>query len=121
MPWAYAAATKDARMNAVVTALGTAGKLEICSAAYAAVLASFTLNNPAGTVSNGVLTFSGMPKDVTASAAGTAAIARLRTSANADVVIDLTVAVSGANINLAKLVIGASDTVRISSLSLTHG
>ena len=50
----------------------TAGKLEIGTAGMATVLLTVALNDPSGTISNGVLTLSGFPKTVQASAAGVA-------------------------------------------------
>lgn len=82
----YATATKTARMNAVVTALGASGKLELGTASMALVVATITLGNPAGTVSTDTLTFSGFPRsDTSADATGKATAARLRDGSNADI------------------------------------
>ena len=124
----YPDALKVTLMNSVVTAIdagGAAGKLEIGTAGMATVLATITLNySPSGTVAGaGVLTLSGFPKsDTNAANSGTAAAARIRTSANADVVTGLTVGTSGANINLSSVAITAGDTVTINaSPTITHG
>jgi hypothetical protein len=45
----YTTAVKNARLEAVVTQIGATGVLEICSAAYASVLATIALNATAGT------------------------------------------------------------------------
>lgn len=98
----YRTSLKTTRMNAVVTDLdsgGAAGNLQIGTAAFGTVLATFTLNyNPCATVSGDTLTFSGLPKTATAAATGTAAVARARTSTNVDVITGLTVGTSGADI-----------------------
>jgi hypothetical protein len=82
----YATATKTARMNAIVTALGASGKLELGTASMASVLATIALGNPAGTVSTDTLTFSGFPRsDTSADATGKATAARLRDGSNNDI------------------------------------
>jgi hypothetical protein len=48
-------------------------------------------------------------------------VARIRTSANADVITDLTVGLSGANVNLDSLSVTAGQTVTINSAAFTHG
>lgn len=120
----YRTSLKTTRMNAVVTDIdGGAGPgtLEICTAAYATVLAVLTLADPCGTVSNGVLTFSAITQDSAADNGGTAAVARIKDS-NGNVIIDgLTVGTSGANINLNTTTIVANDIVQITSASITHG
>ena len=121
----YASGLKDTRMTAVRDAIDAgagAGKLEIGTAAMATVLATITLGDPSGTISGGVLTLSGFPRsDTSADNTGTAAAARIRTSADADVVTGLTVGLSGSNINLDSLSITAGQTVTINSATITHG
>lgn len=119
----YSTALKNTRMNAVVSAIDAGsshGTIEICSAAYAAVLAAVPLSDPCGSVSGGVLTFT-MPQTVAAAASGTAAIARMKDSDGNVVVSGLTVGLSGADIVLDSLSITAGQTVGISSATLTHG
>lgn len=122
----YPNATKVARMNAVVTALGTAGKLKLFTAADA-LLATFTLGNPAGTVGGaGVLTFADANGatagilNTTASAAGTATKATLTTSADVDVVTGLTVGTSGTDLILDNNVLALSQAITINSATITH-
>lgn len=122
----YPNATKVARMNAVVTALGTAGKLKLFTAADA-LLATFTLGNPAGTVGGaGVLTFADANGatagilNTTAGAAGTATKATLTTSADVDVVTGLTVGTSGTDLILDNNVLALSQAVTINSAVITH-
>lgn len=121
----YATDVKTSRMEAVVAQIdaGTgAGKLEIGTAAMATILATIPLSDPCGTVSNGVLTFSGTPlSDSSADDTGTAAAARIRDSDDNDVITGLTVSTSGADINLDSVSITAGQTVTITSASLTHG
>lgn len=118
----YTAAVKNARLTAVVTAIGATGVLEIGTAGMASVLATITLNSTAGTASGGVLTFSGFPKsDTSADNTGTAAAARIRTaSGGTDIVTGLTVGTSGSDINLDSVNITAGQTVTINSATITH-
>lgn len=119
----YPAATKTARMNAVKDTVdlgAAAGKLEIGTAGMATVLATITLDDPSGTVSGSVLTFSGFPKVSAATATGTAAAARFRDSNNNDVVTGLTVGTSGTNIILDNTSINTGQNVTVTSFTLTH-
>lgn len=123
----YSATVKTARMTAVRDAIdagGAAGKLEICSAGYASVLATVTLGYSGastGTVSGSVLTLAGFPRsDTSADATGTAAVARIRTSANADVITGLTVGTSATDVILDSTSITSGQTVTISSATFTH-
>lgn len=122
MPIIYTNDVKDARLNAVVTAIGTTGVLEIGTTGMAAVLVTINLNNPAATTSAGVLTFSGFPKsDTAADASGTAAAARIRTaSGGVDIVTGLTVGTSGTDVILDSVSVTAGQTVTINSAVITH-
>lgn len=121
----YSTATKNARLNAVVTQIGATGVLEIGTTGMGTVLATIPLANPAGTVASSVLTFSGMPvSDTSADNTGTAAEARIRTaSGGSDVVTGLTVGLSGsgANVILDSVNISIGQLVIINSASITHG
>lgn len=118
----YTTAVKNARLEAVVSQIGTTGVLEIGTTGMASVLATISLNNPAGTATGGVLTFSGFPKsDVSADNSGTAAAARIRTaSGGTDIVTGLTVGLSASDINLDSTSITAGQTVTINSATITH-
>jgi hypothetical protein len=118
----YTTAVKNARLDAVVTAIGTTGVLEIGTTGMASVLVTINLNNPAGTTSGAVLTFSGFPKsDTSADNTGTAAAARIRTaSGGTDIITGLTVGLSASDIVLDSLSITAGQTVTISSATITH-
>lgn len=120
----YTTAVKTARMTAVRDQIDLgagAGVLQIGTAGMATVLAEFTLNDPSGTISNGVLTLSGFPKsDTSANASGTAAAARIRDSNATDVVTGLTVGTSGTDIILDSVSITSGQTVTLNSATITH-
>lgn len=118
----YTTAVKNARLDAVVTAIGSTGVLEIGTTGMSTVLATIALGNPAGTTSGGVLTFSGFPRsDTSADATGTAAAARIRTaSGGTDIVTGLTVGTTGSDINLDSVSITAGQTVTLNSATITH-
>lgn len=115
----YSTTVASARLSAVVTAIGTSGKLEILNSG-GTVLATIALANPAGSVTNRVLTFTMPQSDATPDAEGEAAAARIRTGADADVVTGLTVGTSGTDIVLDTLDITTAVPVTISSATITH-
>lgn len=119
----YSNTVKDNRMTQVLNAIDGgvgAGYIEICSAAYASVLATITLSDPCGTVGSQALTFT-MPKsDTTADNSGTAAIARIKDSAGTVIVQGLTVGAGSGDINLSSVAITAGDTVTLNSAVITH-
>lgn len=116
----YTVAVKTARMQAVLTALGASGKLEIGTTAMASVLATIPLG-AGGSVSNGVWTLLSAPSsDNTADNTGTAAAARIRTSGDVDIVTGLTVGLSAADVILDSLSITAGQTVTINTATITH-
>lgn len=119
----YTTAVKNARLDAVTTAIGTTGVLEIGTTGMGTVLATINLGNPAAAgASGGVLTFSGFPRsDTSADNTGTAAAARIRTaSGGTDIVTGLTVGTSGTDIVLDNTSINATQTVTINSATITH-
>lgn len=119
----YTTAVKNARLDAVTTAIGTTGVLEIGTTGMGTVLATINLGNPAAAAaSGGVLTFSGFPRsDTSADNTGTAAAARVRTaSGGTDIITGLTVGLSASDINLDSLSITAGQTVTINSATITH-
>ena len=83
-------------------------------------VATLTLSDPCGTISNGVLTFSSITSDTNATGnASPVATATLQTSADT-VCVHCAVAASGSDINMTGgLTIGAGDTVSCSSLTYT--
>lgn len=119
----YKASVRTARLQAVldgINAGAAAGTLEIGTAAWAAVIAIFTLVDPAGSVSGDVLTIDMDPdiETTVVNGGGTPAVARVKDS-DGNVVIDgllvgthVTVTPSGAWT--------AGQTVRALSMTLTH-
>jgi hypothetical protein len=118
----YTTAVKNARLGAVVTAIGATGVLEIGTLGMGIILATISLDAAAGTVSGGALTLSGFPKsDVSADNTGTAAAARIRTSSGGtDIVTGLTVGTSGSDINLTSVSITSGQNITINSATITH-
>jgi hypothetical protein len=119
----YTTAVKNSRLDAVTTAIGTTGVLEIGTTAMGTILVSYNLNNPAAAgASGGVLTLSGFPKTVAASATGTAAAARIRTATGGtDIITGLTVGTSATDIILDNTSITSGQNVTINaSPTITH-
>ena len=118
----YTTAVKNARMNAVTTAIGATGVLEIGTTGMGTVLATIPLANPAAPgASGGVLTFTMPQSDTSADATGTAAAARIRTATGGtDIVTGLTVGTTGSDINLDSTSITTGQTVTITSATITH-
>jgi hypothetical protein len=123
----YDTQMKNARMTATrdqFDAGGAAGRLEICSAGYAAILATITLGYPGaatGTVSGGVLTLAGFPRsDTAADNTGTAAVARIKRSDGTTAVNGLTVGVGSGDVQLDSLNITQGQTVEIAGATITH-
>lgn len=117
----YSTAVKNARLDAVITAIGSAGVLEIGTTGMSTVLATIALGNPAGNAASGILTFSGFPRsDTSADNTGTAAAARIRTGGAVDIITGLTVGTSGTDIVLDSTSITTGQTVTINSAAITH-
>jgi hypothetical protein len=125
MSFVYNTTLKSTRMTDVVTAIGTTGFLNIYTTGLGTLLASIALANPAGTVTSGVLSFSGTPlTESSANASGTAAAATVTTaSAGGGTVIisGLTVSSTLGDIILSSTNIVAGQPVTITSASITHG
>ena len=120
----YSVALKTDRMVSVITRLdaqSSVATIEICSAAYAAVLASISLQKPSFTESAGVLTMAGAPKsDSSADNTGTAALARVKDSAGTVWIQGLTCGVGSGDIQLNSLSITSGQTVTLTSATITH-
>jgi hypothetical protein len=120
----YTTAVKNARMSAVVDQIdagSAAGVLQIGTTGMASILAEIVLADPSGTVSGGVLTFSGFPRsDTSANNTGTAASARIRDSDGVDIITGLTVGTAATDIILDNTSINAGQAVTITSASITH-
>ena len=119
----YRTSLKTTRMEAVVSDIDSgvgAGTVEICSAAYAAVLVTFTLSDPSGTVSTDTLTLSGMPKSANAGNSGTAAVARIKESGGTVIVNNLTVGTSGTDLIISSTSITSGNPYNLNSGTITH-
>jgi hypothetical protein len=121
----YNTTLKNTRMTDVVTAIGTTGYLNIYTTGLGTLLASIPMANPAGTVSAGVLSFSGTPlTESSANASGTAAVANVTTAVNGGgtiVISGLTVSSSAGDVVLSSTNIVGGQPVTITSASITHG
>lgn len=125
----YSTATKSARMTSVQQQvdLGAGpGKLVLYTAGKTTTLATFTLADPCGTVTTGVLTFSdqngGLPGilNTTASGAGVAAEAEVKDSDDTVVITGLTVGTSGTDLILDNTNITVTQNITINSATITH-
>lgn len=94
--------------------------LEVCTAGYASVLVTFTLDDPASTVATDTLTLSGMPKTATAGNSGAAAVARIKESGGAVVVNGLTVGTSGTDITIGSTSITSGLPYNLNSGTIQH-
>lgn len=131
----YAATLKTNRMQLVADLIATkvaaastgsalAGQLVIGTASLSGavgVLATIALSATPGTVTGSVLTLSGTPLSVAASATGVAALAELRNNAGTTICSGLTVGTSGTDIVLGTTSISSGGTVTITSGTITHG
>ena len=119
----YSATLKSSRMAAVIAAIdahASPATLEICSAAFAAVLATITLGDPSFAESGGVITMAGVPKSGVAGNTGTAAVARIKEGGGTVIVNNLTVGTAGTDIIVASTSITAAQTVTITAGTITH-
>lgn len=125
MPAVYNTTLKNTRMTDVVTAIGATGYINIYTTGLGTLLASIPLANPAGTVTGGVLSFSGTPlTESSANASGTAAAATVTTAVNGGgtvIISGLTVSSSSGDIVLSSTNIVSGQPVTITSASITHG
>jgi len=121
----YSTAAKNARLQGVIDTIDAGsgpGVLQIGTTGMGTVLASIVLADPCGTVSGGVLTFSGFPRsDTSADADGTAAAARIRDSDGNDVITGLTVGVvgSGADILFESVSFNVGEVITLNSATIT--
>jgi len=111
---------RNAAMDAVDTLIGTTGDLQITTSgdtSFASPLITLALGNPAfGAASSGSMTMTGTPSG-NATAAGTAALFRIRDSSDVEVLRG-TVGTSGADMNFNNTVWGIGSTITISSFQL---
>jgi hypothetical protein len=126
MALTYSATTKTARMNAVVTAIGTSGLLKMWTTSGGTLLATFPLAATAGTVSGNVLTFSDANggtagiMSVAAAATGTATYAEIQTSAGVAVITGLTVGTAATDIIIDNPSFVATQVITINTGTITH-
>lgn len=123
MPPSYDTATKTARMQAVADAIdsdASAGYMELCTAAYAAVVCTVPLETTCGTVSGDTLTFSNFPKNADCTGSGTIAAARIKDGAGTTRVNSLTVGTSGADVILDSVVGVTGKNIKINSATIQH-
>jgi hypothetical protein len=120
--------TRGNMLDEIVSDIGSNGLLRIYSGSQPAspttaittqtLLAQLALSATAGTVSNGVLTFSTITSDTSADASGTAAWYRITTSGGTGV-IDGTVGTATSDLILNTTTIVDGGTVSVSSFTYT--
>jgi hypothetical protein len=128
MALGLATGLRNAKLDAITTFAGTACKLRIYTATRPAtggtattLLSEHTLGTPfAGAASAGVLTLN-LPSNVTASATGTAAWARIVKSDGTTHVMDMSVGTSGTDLILGTTSINSGNTIAITSATITDG
>lgn len=125
----YETAVKTARMNAVLTEIGNAGKVRVYTtggSASGTLLAEFTLPTPSGTVSGTTLTFDIDPDinedNNAANNSGTAAVAEIfKSDGTTKCVTGLTVGTGGQDITISPSTsITAGQQVTLVTLSIAH-
>lgn len=128
-----AVATRNARLQALIDAIGASAQIRIFSGSRPAnvaaaetgtLLAQLTGNASgfAAAASGGTSTANAITQDSAADATGTASWARIRTSGGTAIVdIDVTATGGGGELELVTVSIVAGQPVQISSLSLTEG
>ncbi len=118
----YNATLKNTRMTDVVTAIGSGGKIKIYTVGLGTLLAQIALASVAGTVSGGVLTFSGTPlTEASADNNGVAAVATIVDGSGTVIVSGLTVSSSVGDIVLSSVNIVAGQPVTLTTATITHG
>jgi hypothetical protein len=128
MALAYSTAIRNARLDAVATAVGASGLLRFYDGSRPAtggtattLLAELTLNATfAAAASSGVLTLNAITSDSSANATGTATWFRIVTSGGTHV-IDGNVGTSGSDLNLNTTSIVSGAAVAVTSFTITGG
>jgi hypothetical protein len=119
----YRSTLRTTRMQAVrddIDSGAGAATLEIGTSGFGSTLLTFTLSDPASTVTGDVLTLSGMPKTANASAGGVAAEARIKESGGTVIVSGLTVGTSGTNVIISNTTITNAAAYSLTSGTITH-
>jgi hypothetical protein len=128
MALGYVATLRNAKQNAITTAVGASALLRIYSGTRPAtggtattLLAELTCNATfAPAASGGVLTLNAITQDSSADSTGTASWFRILTS-GASAQIDGNCGTSGSDLNLTTLSIVATQPVSITSFTITEG
>ena len=128
MALAYSTTLRNARQDAITTAIGASGLFRIYDGSRPAsggtattLLAELALSaTAAGASSGGVLTFNSIAQDASANATGTATWFRIVTSGGT-FVIDGSVGTSGSDLNLTTTSIVATQPVSVTSCVITEG
>lgn len=128
----YTTTVRSNRMTQVLNAIDAgagAGTVKVYSGTVPAnvgtaitdqtLLATLTLSDPGGSVSNGVLTFSAITEDSSGDANGTPTFARLADS-NGNNVAQVTAGVGSGELNFGAAIV-AGQPVQISSFVITEG
>lgn len=112
-------AVRNAAADAIDAEIGTAGYLEFQTGAQVEV-ATITFQNPAfGSAAVGVITMAGQPIQDTNATGNAGAVDAFQIFASGAVLkITGTVSTSGADINMSSLVVGATDTVELTTFSI---
>lgn len=131
MPFQFSTATRNASIDAIETAIGTAPTLEIRSGAVPAncaaadsgtVLATMTLPSDwLAAASNGSKTFLGTWQDTSADATGTAGHFRIKVGATCHIQGTVTATGGGGDMTLDNISIASAQQVTITSFTLTAG
>lgn len=126
----YSTTARTGQGDALITAVGNAGKLRIYSGTRPAnvaaaitgvLLAELTTGTPFGTTTNGVVTAGAVTGDTSADATGTATHFRQWKSDGTTAVIDGDVGTSGSDLNLTSVSIVATEPVNVTSYVITVG
>lgn len=129
MALAFSTALRNARLDAISTAVGSAGLWNIYDGTRPAtggtattLLAQLTCGSPfAPSAGSGILTLNNVTADSSANASGTATWARITTSGGT-AVVDMNVGTSGSDLNLTTTTIVATQPVSINNgATITEG
>jgi hypothetical protein len=114
----YSVAVRNARLAAVVAAIGAGGHLRIFSSTNL-LLSSIPLATPCGVVAAGVLTFTTPQTDFSAVNSGNASTGQLVDSANTIVASGLTVGLAGTDLIISSIHINGGDIITFISGTIT--
>jgi hypothetical protein len=127
MTTGYSTSLRNAQLDAITTAVGNAGKLQIYDGTRPATggtattkLAEFTLGSPFSGAASSASLSPTLPSNTTGLAAGTATWFRITTSGGT-AVIDGSVGTSGADCNLNTTTISVGVTVAVTGFTISRG